>query len=163
MNQHNKKQPLEEARYYEWNLKTGESIYKKIFEEYTDTSQLKDLLDGERLVVFAYALGRVASQAGLKITQIRRFYESILIIKAKLTIKKSSFKKGEDFKTMIPDILNLKPLLAYTQARHTRQLEPFFIIVNPLLDTIRDSVDFDKFIQFIEAVVAYHKYCGGRD
>ena len=77
---------------------------------------------------------------------------------------KTRIRSKEDFQSQIrPEILNLKPQLAYAKARHQRQLEALFIIVNPLLDTIQDTIDFELFFQFIEAVVAYHKYCGGRD
>ena len=164
MNQPPKKQPLEERFYYEWDLRSSQKIYDKLFSGAPGNPVFKELLEGEKLVIFAYALGRESSQAGLKTAQIRRFYESLLTIKARLQIMKTRIRSKEDFQSQIrPEILNLKPQLAYAKARHQRQLEALFIIVNPLLDTIQDTIDFELFFQFIEAVVAYHKYCGGRD
>ena len=164
MKPRNKRQPLEEKYYYDWNLKSADAIYNKLFEN-QDHVHLKDLLDGERLVIFSYALGKVSSKRdiGLKTSQIRPFYESLLTIKNKFTLKTFLSRQDENIKSLISDILHLKPLLAYRYKRNKKQLELFFNIVNNLIDTIKDLKDFEKFLQFIEAVVAYHKYCGGRD
>ena len=64
MNQPPKKQPLEERFYYEWDLRSSQKIYDKLFSGAPGNPVFKELLEGEKLVIFAYALGRESSQAG---------------------------------------------------------------------------------------------------
>lgn len=144
---------IEEKLSEEWGLKNAEIILEKIVEKETSSKRegisLKELLDDEKMVVCSFALGKILAsyEVGLKAAQLRRFYEAMLAIRG----KKSS------------SLMILKPQLAYAKARASRELTPFFIVVNPLMERVRDAEDFSRLVHFIEAIVAYHKYHGGRD
>ena len=144
---------IEEKLSEEWGLKNAETILEKIIEKETLSKKegmgLKELFDDEKLVVWSFVLGKILAsyEIGLKATQLRRFYEAMLAIRG----KKSA------------SLMILKPQLAYAKARASRELTPFFVVVNPLLERVRDSEDFNCLVQFIEAIVAYHKYHGGKD
>ena len=97
---------------------------------------------------------------------MRRFYESLLKIKA--VVGRINIKKGDGVDDLfrseaIPRILMLKPQLAYAKKRQPREVTPLFEVINPLLDLIKDVADYESLCDFVQAVVAYHKYCGGRD
>lgn len=144
---------IEEKLSEEWGLKNAETILEKIIEKETLSKKegigLKELLDDEKMVVCSFALGKILAsyEIGLKTAQLRRFYEAMLAIRG----KKSA------------SLMILKPQLAYAKARASRELTPFFVVVNPLMERVYDSEDFNRLVQFIEAIVAYHKYHGGKD
>lgn len=159
-------EPMEERLTREWGLKTADRIRDKIFEAVGDTCGLKLLLDAEKLVVCSYALGKLLSshEVGLKSSQLRRFYESIITIKAVVNTIRTKQNASELFRRKgLPEVVMLKPQLANAKARQLREVTPFFEVINPMLDCIKEIEDYDKLCQFVEAVVAYHKYCGGRD
>ena len=143
----------EEQLSEEWGLKNAETILEKVLEKEISSKKerlgLKELFDDEKLVVCSFALGKILAsyEVGLKAAQLRRFYEAMLAIRG----KKSA------------SLMILKPQLAYAKARASRELTPFFVVVNPLMERVHDSEDFNRLVQFIEAIVAYHKYHGGKD
>ena len=114
---------IEEKLSEEWGLKNAEIILQKIVEKETSSKKegigLKELLDDEKMVVCSFALGKILAsyEVGLKAAQLRRFYEAMLAIRGK--------------KASSPMIL--KPQLAYAKARASRELTPFFIVVNPFI------------------------------
>ena len=116
-------------------------------------------------MVCSYALGKILAsyEVGLKSSQLRRFYESLLNIRATINAIRIKPNAVELFQSeVMPEILMLKPQLANAKARQ-REVIPFFEVVNPLLDMVKSIEDFDRLCKFVESVVAYHKYCGGRD
>jgi CRISPR type III-A-associated protein Csm2 len=149
---------MEERLAKEWRLKTAKDILEKIFEDYHQGDKLTQILQGEKLIVCSYALGQILASfdVGLKASQLRRFYESLLQMKA--LSGEASFKEK-----VLPSLLMLKPQLANAKARMDRQIGPFFKVVNPLFDVIQDAEDLTRLCNFVQAIVAYHKYCGGRD
>jgi CRISPR-associated protein Csm2 len=158
--------PMEEKLAETWGLKTAERISDKIFEGASEVTTLRSMLDAEKLVVCSFALGKLLAsyEVGLKSAQLRRFYESLLNIKATVNTIKTKPNAEELFtKKALSDIVMLKPQLANAKARQPREVTPFFDVINPLLDRVKTIEDYEKLCQFAEAIVAYHKYCGGRD
>lgn len=158
--------PMEERLSEEWGLKTAERIGDKIFEGASEGSTVRNMLEAEKLVVCSYALGRILAsyEVGLKSAQLRRFYESLLNIKATVNAIRVKPDAEEQFrKKALSNIVMLKPQLANAKARQPKEVTPFFEVINPLLDRIKTIEDYDRLCQFVEAIVAYHKYCGGRD
>jgi CRISPR-associated protein Csm2 len=158
--------PMEEKKSEEWGLKTAAKIRDKIFEGKDDQTAAGSLLDPEKLVVCSYALGRLLSsyEVNLKASQLRRFYESLMNIKAPVNIIRTKPDAPELFrKQPLAEILMLKPQLAAAKAKQTKEVGPFFDVINPLLDRVNSIDDYEKLCRFVEAIVAYHKYCGGRD
>jgi len=158
--------PMEERLSAEWGLKTGEKIKDKVFEGCSGNATVKNILDAQKLVVCSYALGKILAsyEVGLKSAQLRRFYESLLNIKATVNTIRTKPNASDLFKERaLSEILMLKPQLANAKARQPREVTPFFDVINPMLDIVRGIEDYDRLCQFVEATVAYHKYCGGRD
>ena len=158
--------PMEERLSEEWGLRTAEKIGDKIFEGSSEGSTVRNMLEAEKLVVCSYALGRILAsyEVGLKSAQLRRFYESPLNIKAAVNSIRVKPNAEELFKKKaLSNIVMLKPQLANAKARQPKEVTPFFEVINPLLDRIKTIEDYDRLCLFAEAIVAYHKYCGGRD
>jgi len=84
----------------------------------------------------------------LTITQIRKFLDAIK------KITKENFKSDE--------VVLLKPKLAYSVGRESKVL-PLMEVLEPCIDKVNDWNTFKRFVQFIESIVAYHVYYGGRD
>jgi len=172
-----KHKPMEEKVSQEWGLITydkdfnkilriTDKIAEKIYEGYSDSDTLKDILDAKKLVVCSYALGKILASRviGLKSAQLRRFYESLLNVRAIVTAIRTKPNASELFDTKVmPEILMLKPQLANAKARQKREVTPFFNVINPLIDLVKSIEDYDRLCKFVESIVAYHKYCGGRD
>ena len=159
-------EPMETRLSREWGLDSAQKIKAKILADCKETDKLTQLLDAKKLVVCGYALGKhlASYKVGLKSAQLRRFYESFITLKTLLNRVKSEAKGEEAFHSRIfPQILMLKPQLANAQARQKREVTPFFEVINPLFDLIQDGDDYERLCDFVEAIVAYHKYCGGRD
>lgn len=158
--------PLEERLFEEWGLGSAERIKNRIFESCSATDTVKNVLDAEKLVACSYALGKLLASydVGLRAAQLRRFYESLLNVKATVNTIRAKPDADRLFEEKArPEILMLKPQLANARARQPREVTPFFDVINPLLDMVEHFEDYDRLCQFVEAVVAYHKYCGGRD
>ncbi len=155
--------PMEEKLSKEWELRSEEKIISKIFESYSDGGKLSDLLDSEKLIACSYALGGMLADAGLKANQLRKVHQALLNIRATTDRIKSGIYKPDEFGSRaLVQIHNLKYRLAYAEKRQG-QMEPFSKVVNLMLDTIRDAEDYERLCAFVEAVLAYHKYRGGRD
>ena len=63
-------------------------------------------------------------------------------------------------------LLMLKPKLAYAAKRHERQSKGIHILKDDLIQAIdlvgNDSKKFNRFVDFFEAILAYHKFYDGK-
>ncbi len=100
----------------------------------------------EALVNTAKGLAEELSQ-GLD-TQLRRIFDSVRRVEL-------DFQREERFSR--DDVLLLKPRLAYAVARQEK-LRPIFTWLDKAIDRVQDGSDFQRLVQFIEAVLAYYKY-----
>lgn len=55
----------------------------------------------------------------------------------------------------------LRPKLAYAAGRHKGRVKEFQEIVEEAIKFVKDDKSFEYFKNFIEAIVAYHRYYGG--
>ena len=59
----------------------------------------------------------------------------------------------------------MKIHLAYAAARQRRQVQPLADVLSLAIDRIRPGEagreDFEKFLRFVEGVIAYHRFYGG--
>ena len=102
---------------------------------------------GESLVQKAHDLGEKLAILELKTTQIRRIYSAVK------KIERGGFDQNK--------LVLLKPKLAYAAARNDQ--------VTLLKDALTQAIDqvgnekekFENFINFFEAILAYHKAEGG--
>ena len=108
---------------------------------------------GKILVKTAEELGRQLAW-NLTTSQIRNIYSAV---------KKMQMKGELD----THKLLMLKPKLAYAAKRHERQSKG----INALRDVLTQAIDlvgndserFNRFVDFFEAILAYHKAYGGSD
>ena len=107
---------------------------------------------GETLVKEAEKFGRQLAARNLTTSQIRNIYSAV---------KKMQMKGGE---LDTHKLLMLKPKLAYAAKRHGGGVDILKVILTQAIDHVgNDSKNFNRFVDFFEAILAYHKAYGGRD
>lgn len=110
----------------------------------------------------ARVLGRYLSR-NLKTNQIRRVLE--IARRVHFDIQRG---EGSDY---INDVVRMRYLLAYSVGRATNRyqreaLKTLYEILDPMLDRVMSDPkpeNFEVFYDFLQAVVAYHKFYGGGD
>ncbi|HOT98543.1 MAG TPA: type III-A CRISPR-associated protein Csm2 [bacterium] len=110
---------------------------------------------GEDLVNCAEKFAKyLAKDVRLKTSQIRKFLDAVK------KVQYQGLSTGEyDFRT---EAMMMKPKLAYAAGR-SMEVKPFMEVITLCIDRVRTREDFEQFAKFIEAIVAYHKYFGGRE
>jgi len=115
---------------------------------------------GEEMVSIANEFGKHLKDKGLTTSQIRKFLDAVITLKGS-----SSIGKDFDYRT---ETMMIKPKLAYAVGKDRNKgdrnaVKPLMEIMEPCIDRIYAKEDFVQFAKFVEAIVAYHKYHGGRD
>ena len=107
---------------------------------------------GETLVKEAEQFGRQLAARNLTTSQIRNIYGAV---------KKMQMKGGE---LDTHKLLMLKPKLAYAAKRHGGGVETLKDVLTQAIDLVENDLkNFNRFVDFFEAILAYHKAYGGRD
>ena len=123
-----------------------------------EISALKKLsaLEADRLVDLAEKMGEfLANRIRLRTGQIRKFVDAVNEIKSEGTQE----KEANFFRSQC---LLLKPKLAYA-AGCQEEVKPLMAVLAPCLDRVHNKDDFIRFYRFVESILAYHRYHGGRD
>jgi CRISPR-associated protein Csm2 len=120
-----------------------------------------DIKDIKDLVEQAEKIGGGLANT-LKTNQIRAFFGQVKQIE--LSVNRDSSKpENAPLETSDQRKLNLlKPKLAY-QARRIGSVKPLEEIISPAIDFIENRKEFQNFVDFFEAILAYHKAKGGKD
>ncbi len=119
-------------------------------------SVITDLNAAETLVRIADNLGKYLKNAGLTTSQIRSLFGEVRQIQAEWSIE----SRREHARRRL---ILLKPKMAY-RARKERgkAVEDLVSVLRPALDFVGgDSENFQRFVEFFEAILAYHKSYGG--
>lgn len=99
-------------------------------------------------------------------SQIRKFLTAVNVVRNKVDLYKAKNKGAESLsKELTAEIKFLKVNLLY-QAGRTDAVKQFMTVskLDIIIDGIGDSLArFVKFTKYVEALVAYHKFLGGRD
>lgn len=99
-------------------------------------------------------------------SQIRKFLTAVNVVRNKVDLYKAKNKGAEALsKELTAEIKFLKVNLLY-QAGRTAAVKQFMKVskLDIIIDGIGDSLArFVKFTKYVEALVAYHKFLGGRD
>ncbi|MBC6431350.1 type III-A CRISPR-associated protein Csm2 [Nostoc sp. HG1] len=106
------------------------------------------------LVNHAVVFGPYLKQQRLETNQVRKFLDAINRLKADLT------EKGE-FSAIETEVVLLKPKLAYAAARQ-KAAKPLGDVMSAAIDKVNSTEDFERLVQFIELIIAYHKAEGGK-
>jgi len=125
-----------------------------ILNKINNLKKLSDL-SYEDIDIYGEKLGEVMSDVGLTTTQMRRIYSTIIDIKRKV-------ERGLEKDTLISQLYILRPWLAYTAGRNKRA-KLLCDIIRMSINKVKDTEDLDKLHKFMQAILAYHKYHGGRD
>ncbi|WP_414516468.1 type III-A CRISPR-associated protein Csm2 [Nostoc sp. PCC 9305] len=106
------------------------------------------------LVNDAAVFGPYLKQQRLETNQVRKFLDAINRLKADLT------EKGE-FSAIETEVVLLKPKLAYAAARQ-KAAKPLGDVMSAAIDRVNSIEDFERLVQLIESIIAYHKAEGGK-
>jgi CRISPR-associated protein Csm2 len=132
----------------------SQSIVNRI-KEFTNFSEycIRDLVkDAEQL-------GGDLKRGRLETNQVRKFLDAVKRIKANLIDETTTDK--EQFEIIKVDIVLLKPKLAYAAARQG-SAEPLRAVLDISIDRVHNLLDFERLVQFVESIIAYHKAAGGK-
>ena len=103
---------------------------------------------GKALVEVAEQVGSRLQRDQLTTSQIRNVFG---------TVKMMEMRGFEPHEFVL-----LKPKLAYAAARH-RSVATLKTVLSRAIDEVgNDETKFDRFVDFFEAILAYHKAAGGR-
>ncbi|MBD2777898.1 type III-A CRISPR-associated protein Csm2 [Iningainema tapete] len=134
------------------------SQQKDIVDEIVKTiTELKDGLKAypiRVLVKHAEEFGPYLKRQRLETNQIRKFLDAVNRLKAELA------EKG-DFAKIETEVVLLKPKLAYAAARQ-KAAKPLGEVISTAIDKVYSVEDFERLVQFIESIIAYHKAEGGK-
>jgi CRISPR-associated protein Csm2 len=111
------------------------------------------------LVKDAEKLGAELKLGKLETNQVRKFLDAINQIKANLIDETATSQ--DLFKKIEVDIVLLKPKLAYGAARQ-RAAKPLQEVLDVAIDKVHNILDFERLVQFVESIIAYHKAAGGK-
>ena len=105
----------------------------------------------EKMVKDAEELGNYLKENKVTTSQIRNAYGNM----------KKLQMSGWNNRTR-REVLLLKPRLAYAAGRHGNGLTQLKKVMDSAIDAVSDEASFQRFCQFFEAIVAYHKAAGGK-
>ena len=154
-----KQKPLEKPRKKSSNStlsepRVGMSIQATIVRHIDGLGSLKDYCIRD-LVNHAEQFGSFLNNKKLKTSQVRKFLDAINQLKTEMT-------KDNDFKRIETGVVLLKPKLAYAAARQ-ESAKPLSEVMSKAIDKVETTEDFERLVQFIESIIAYHKAAGGKD
>lgn len=112
--------------------------------------------DADKLAQFFVEQDKKLKKDRLKPTQLRKVFHALKEVE-----RKYKGKNGEDF-FEISDILSLKPELAYAVGRELIPQE-FYRLMKTCLtsEKLKKVNDFRRLMEFLTAVLAYHKFRKG--
>lgn len=145
------------------NAQSG-NISKQIIDEINDLTNLQTY-NIRTLVKHAEEFGPFLRNRRLETNQIRKFLDAINRLKAKLSQGDAEESAPKDDATLFAeietDIVLLKPKLAYAAARQDAA-KPLSDVMSAAIDKVHNLKDFERLVQLIESIIAYHKAEGGR-
>ncbi|HIH77881.1 MAG TPA: type III-A CRISPR-associated protein Csm2 [Halobacteria archaeon] len=140
--------------------KETDSDINEIIKKIESSQSLKDLVVEEIAKEEGYAerIAKSKSFKNLKTTQLRNLFDEIKENERRLN------EKG--WNAIEADFYMLRPNLAYAKARDLIP-EDFFNLMNACMKQVdkgnenEKKENYKRFVQFLEAIVAYHKYHWG--
>ena len=125
-----------------------------------------DLASTKLLVEQAEALGKQLKNSNLTTSQIRALFGEVRQIQAQLSSIDLSVVNHE---RALRKLILLKPKMAYRARRERgRGVEELTNVLDPAIDLVVGGADpktqeqrFQRFVDFFEAILAYHRAAGG--
>ena len=131
-----------------------ENIVKKIIQSLDDLKNGLQEYNIRNLVEDAEQFGPYLRKQRLETNQIRKFLDAINRLKADLA-------ETGDFSKIETEVVLLKPKLAYAAARQ-RAAKPLSEVMSKAINIVHSKEDFERLVQLIESIIAYHKAEGGK-
>ena len=126
----------------------------QIAEKVSEFKHMKEM-PPDAVVASGDELGHfLASRMRLKTNQVRRFLDAVSKIKVETTTQTDP--------QFHEHAILLKPQLAYAAGRHD-EVKPLMIALAPCMDRVWDREDFERLTHFLDSILAYHRFYGGRD
>lgn len=130
--------------------------------------------DAEKLVILAEKIGRELVKYKLTTSQVRNFFGIARQIESEIDQEKRKPQGTKELPRELPDkayrqLMLLKPKLAYQSRRSKEQqksegVEKLSEVLIPAIDLVGKDIErFKNFIDFFEAILAYHNANGGRE
>ncbi|ELS30904.1 MULTISPECIES: type III-A CRISPR-associated protein Csm2 [Pseudanabaena] len=127
-------------------------ITKPIIDSLSKINYLKDYPIRD-LVTQSETFGKALRDQRLETNQIRKFLDAINRLKSKLV--------GSGFSEIEAEIVLLKPKLAYAAARQN-VVKPLNKVMSAAIDKVESKADFERLVNLVESIIAYHKEAGGK-
>ncbi len=97
-----------------------------------------------------------------EIKKNKNLTEDVFNVKLQNIQKQADDKKDRlIFPKIEADVVLLKPKLAYAAARQ-RSAKPLEEVISLAIDKVESAKDFERLVQLIESIIAYHKAEGGK-
>jgi len=124
---------------------------------------ITDQNGAQALVQWADQLGRDLKEMGLTTSQIRALFGEVRQIQGQWGMG------GENRQRAARRLILLKPKMAYRARRERgRAVQELVDVLRPALDLVvaekdaaTQDLDFKRFVEFFEAILAYHRAYGG--
>ena len=102
---------------------------------------------------------KLAEENGLKTNQIRKFLDAVNRFKVQQAGKPELSEESQD------ELHVLRYQLAYAAARQPKAVEPLKKVLEAAIKQVKgkELENFNRLVQLIESIVAYHKAAGGKD
>ena len=132
-----------------------ETKIEKIIQKIKSLQNLSQLDEKEIAEEGGYAEQIAEEVKDIKTTQLRKFFSEIK--------KNERELKEKGWKSIEGSFYMMRPNLAYAKARKLVP-DPFFKLMNACMkqvdkgDEEQKKENYKRFVQFLEAIVAYHKY-----
>jgi len=153
---HNEASEIEkEVKELEKELEEIKKFINDAFKEFKGKAeQFLDLTPEERLKMAFVLAAKTTVVEGMKTTQIRKI----------LSMSNGIFRgiKTRRLRDISPEIAKMRYILAYTASRHRNQITPILEVSDKILPKLTVE-NYETFHEFLQAIVAYHKFLGGRD
>jgi CRISPR-associated protein Csm2 len=110
----------------------------------------------ETLVRYAKEIGKALADQRLTTSQIRAIFGEVRRIEG-------DWKSTNNATRANRSLILLKPKMAYRAKRETGQgVKNLVSVLEPAIDLVEGNEDnFNRFVEFLEAILAYHKAYGG--
>lgn len=112
------------------------------------------------LVKDAERFGPELKRQRLETNQVRKFLDALNRLKTTLAQAQEKDEAAK-FAKIETEVVLLKPKLAYAAARQ-KAAKPLSEVMSAAIDKTQSSQDFDRLVQLVESIIAYHKAEGGK-
>jgi len=154
-----------EKRFRENPQQERNPIYQQCEDFLQKLNSLKEA-ESEKLIGFVDKIGKdLAKEKKVKMSQLRKVLDAFEKVR-------SEIRRGKGKVDVREEVQPLKIHLAYAAGRQRKQeqqrdrtgpLDPLQKTLNIAIDRVYDEEDFKKLSQFIEGLIAYHKFHGGEE